>query len=29
VNLVMKNDKDWWEKNTPKKKYVQADNTID
>jgi hypothetical protein len=25
----MKNDKDWWEKNTPKKKYVQADNTID
>ncbi|MGI6538940.1 MAG: TnsD family Tn7-like transposition protein [Caldicoprobacterales bacterium] len=26
---LCRNDREWWEKNTPKKKYVQADNTID
>ena len=26
---LCKYDKDWWEENTPKKKYVQADSTID
>lgn len=29
MNLVMKNDKDWWEKNTPTKKYVQAYSNVD
>lgn len=26
---LCKYDKDWWEENTPKKEYVQADSTID
>jgi hypothetical protein len=26
---LCKYDKEWWEKNTPAKKYVQADNTVD
>ena len=29
MNLVMKNDKDWWEKNTPTKKYVQAYSNVE
>lgn len=26
---LCRNDREWWEKNTPAKKYVQADNTVD
>jgi len=27
--LVMQNDREWWEKNTPAKKYVQAYSNVD